>query len=164
MSYSLFSGVIFSATTPKKTLKTKIFDDAFVNLQGIGRSARLSLPALDFHGLKLPSGITKSKLSLPAVANTIKNKLSKSHPVPEDTIPMKELYWTGNGDSKLKVFGSVDLGAMREESECKSSTLSLQTVSGSKDISRSTESVDSDRASGIPPGETSDSDGNESEM
>lgn len=121
-------------------------------MQGYNRAKRCSLPSLDFHGLKLPSSYNKSKLSLPSVAHTLKQHISKSFPSRRASLAATEMYNAkmSNGDlRRRKLADSGDLCTMHEEeSENEDSVASSRATSLSGDVfgrMSVSESIGSDR-------------------
>ena len=113
------------------------------------------MPSLDFHALKLPSTRTKSKLSLPSVAQSIKHHISKNLPSRRASLAASEIYNAklSNGDlRRRKLAESGDLCTMHEEdSEHEDSAGSSRATSESGDVfSRNSvsESIGSDRLFG----------------
>ncbi|XP_045174776.2 uncharacterized protein LOC123536056 [Mercenaria mercenaria] len=141
-------------TPVKKKFKFK-FDDSKFHMQGHNRGKRCSMPSLDFHALKLPSSHSKSKMSLPSVAQSIKNHISKNLPSRRTSLAATEMYNAkmSNGDlRRRKLAGSGDLCTMHEEdSEHEDSIASSGATSESGDVfSRISvsESIGSDRMFG----------------
>jgi len=142
----------FTAATPKKKFKFK-FDESLFNSQGNSRAPRCSLPALDFHGLKLPS---RSRISLPAVASSIKYHISKNLPARRASLAAIELHVQKtkkqtNGDVRRRTVQSDDLGTMHEEEfdEDDSPSISRETSASADVFSGSrvsvADSLDSER-------------------
>ncbi|XP_052797344.1 uncharacterized protein LOC128229627 [Mya arenaria] len=135
-------------TPSKRKFKFK-FEDSIFHMQGFNRAPRCSLPALDFHGIKLPS---KSRISLPSVANSIKHHISKNLPSRRASLAAIELHASSkhaNGDVRRRKLKSEDLGTMHEEESeyDESPSLSRATSTSGEVFGRVSvsSSVDSDR-------------------
>lgn len=124
-------------TPVKKKFKFKMDEPKF-HIQCYNRAKRCSLPSLDFHGLKLPSSHTKSKLSLPSVALSLKQHISKSFQSRRATLAATEMYNAkmSNGDlRRRKLADSGDLCTMQEEESVnEDSVVSSRATSMSGDI------------------------------
>ena len=111
-------------------------------MHGHNRTPRCSMPTLDFHGIRLPSNVhvSRSRISLPAVANSIKNTLSKTLPSRRASLAAIEALNTkmSNGDVRKKKVTSEDLGTMEEEDlddlDNHDSALSSRATSESGDV------------------------------
>lgn len=138
-------------TPAKKKFKFKFEDTLLHNMQGFNRAARASLPSLDFHGLKLPNSVTRSKLSLPAVAHSIKQHISQKLPSRRASLAAADVYHTkiANGDVRRRKYASEDLCTMHEEEleHEENSALSSRCSSVSGDVFNQSisESIGSDR-------------------
>jgi len=156
----------FAATPSKKKFKFKL-DDALHQLQGHNRNTRCSMPALDFHGIKLPSNLNKPKLSLPAVASSIKQHISRSLPTRRASLVTAGIFSMKQTNGDLKRKKLEDLDTMHEheeeESENEDSMVSSQATFDSEEISRQVSlsgSVESERTQQ----EGNDSDSTEDEQ
>lgn len=110
-------------------------------MQGHSRAKRCSMPVLDLQGLKLQTGnSTKTKMSLPSVANSIKHHISKNFPSRRTSLAATDIYNAkmSNGDvRRRKLAGSEELCTMQEEeSENDDSATSSRTTSESGDVFR----------------------------
>ncbi|KAL4225267.1 Voltage-gated hydrogen channel 1 [Mactra antiquata] len=101
-------------TPQKRKFKFKLDETLF---QGHNRTPRCSMPALDFHGVKLPSG-SKSKMSFSTVSNSIKHHISKTLHSKRSPLASTDSFGslTSNGEiQRRKKRASEDLCTMHEE-------------------------------------------------